>query len=303
MVFFGISWLKCGINFRPLRKKTDYVIMVDKDLTILHQVKMYTSGLGEWSHSPVVLNEGVLLYCLSGEAELQVNFEQWRLTADHVIILFPGDVVLASGHFSARLLCYDSALLREASLQMEHTVYTLLRADRCKGDRPVVASVVKNMMGLLQVFFDQPNCQCLDQMVLLQLKMFFLGFSDFLQRNPQRRPQELGSERVNGLFSEFMRLVAEHYREQRDVAYYAFGLHISPKYLGMIVNRKTGRNPKTIIDHYVIVQLKLQLRTSRITIKELAWLYHFSDSSFFCRYFKSHTGLSPQEYRKDKAAD
>ena len=279
--------------------------MVDEDLTILHQVKLYTSDLNEWSHSPVVLNEGVLLYCLSGEAKLQVNFEQWCLTTDSVIILFPGDVVLAeaSGGFSARLLCYDTAMLREASLQMEHTVYSLLRVDRCRGDKPIVSAIVKNMMNLLQVFFSEPNCQCLDQLVLLQLKAFLLGFSDFLKRNPQRRPQELGSDRVNGLFSEFMRMVAEHYREQRDVAFYASGLHISPKYLGQIVNRKTGRNPKTIIDHYVIVQLKLQLRTSRITIKELAWLYHFTDTSFFCRYFKSHTGLSPQEYRKSGAAN
>jgi AraC-like DNA-binding protein len=242
---------------------------------------------------------------LSGEADLQVNFERWRLSTDSVIILFPGDVVQVEQgeNFCARLLCYDTALLREASLQMEHTVYALLRADRCRGDKPIVAAIVKNMMNLLEVFFSQPNCRCLEQMVLLQLKAFFLGFSDFLQRNPLRRPQELGSDRINGLFSEFMRLVAEHYREQREVAFYASELHISPKYLGQIVSKKTGRNPKTIIDHYVVVQLKLQLRTSRITIKELSWLYHFSDTSFFCRYFKSHTGLSPQEYRKSGVAD
>lgn len=35
-----------------------------------------------------------------------------------------------------------------------------------------------------------------------------------------------------------------------------------------------------------------------MTVKEIAWNYHFADASFFCRYFKSHTGLTPQDYRR-----
>jgi len=154
------------------------------------------------------------------------------------------------------------------------------------------------MMDLLQVFFEQPDCRCLDQLVLLQLKAFFLGFSDFLRRNPRRRPHEAGSDRANGLFSDFMHLVADTYMSQRKVAYYASKLSVSSKYLGQIVVQKTGLMPKTIIDHYVVLQLEFLLRTSSMTVKEIAWNYHFADASFFCRYFKSHTGLTPHDYRR-----
>ncbi|WP_036875635.1 helix-turn-helix domain-containing protein [Hoylesella oralis] len=60
---------------------------------------------------------------------------------------------------------------------------------------------------------------------------------------------------------------------------------------------KTGHTPKTVIDHYVIMQLKLLLRTGKDSIKEIAWQYHFNDDSFFCRYFKFRTGVSPQQFR------
>lgn len=125
-----------------------------------------------------------------------------------------------------------------------------------------------------------------------------MGFSDFLRRNPRRRPHEAGSDRANGLFSDFMHLVADTYMSQRKVAYYASELSISSKYLGQIVVQKTGLTPKTIIDHYVVLQLEFLLRTSSMTVKEIAWNYHFADASFFCRYFKSHTGLTPQDYRR-----
>ena len=48
-----------------------------------------------------------------------------------------------------------------------------------------------------------------------------------------------------------------------------------------------------------ISQLVLyQLKRSAQSIKEMAWEYHFADASFFCRYFKKHTGMTPQQVRE-----
>ena len=64
-----------------------------------------------------------------------------------------------------------------------------------------------------------------------------------------------------------------------------------------IVRQVTHHTPKSIIDQYVILQLKMQLKRSSQSIKEVAWEYHFADTSFFCRYFKKHTGITPQQIR------
>jgi membrane fusion protein, multidrug efflux system len=74
-------------------------------------------------------------------------------------------------------------------------------------------------------------------------------------------------------------------------------MNISSKYLTNIVNQVTGHTPKTIIDQYVILQLKMHLKRTTQSIKEMAWEFHFADVSFFCRYFKKHTGLTPQQIR------
>ena len=199
--------------------------------------------------------------------------------------------------FQAEILKYNPSLLREASLQLEQTVYSSLREDRCRQDTPVVTNIINGMFGLLKVYFDQSECTCISQLVLCQLKAFFIGFHEYLQRNPQYRPDEVKSYRVRELFNRFMMLLERDYKISRDVNYYAEQMNISSKYLTNIVNQVTGHTPKTIIDQYVILQLKLHLKRSTQSIKEMAWEFHFADVSFFCRYFKKHTGLTPQQIR------
>ena len=298
------------------------------ELSSQQEASLFLSGLEEWQEGPQVLTYGAILICRKGKARLNVNYKDWELYEGAVITLFPNDVVelrvdgdckspetengdfkspqtengdckspQTANSFQAEILKYNPSLLREASLQLEQTVYSSLREDRCRQDTPVVTNIINGMFGLLKVYFDQSECTCISQLVLCQLKAFFIGFHEYLQRNPQYRPDEVKSYRVRELFNRFMMLLERDYKISRDVNYYAEKMNISSKYLTNIVNQVTGHTPKTIIDQYVILQLKMHLKRTTQSIKEMAWEFHFADVSFFCRYFKKHTGLTPQQIR------
>ena len=269
------------------------------ELSSYQEASLFRSGLKEWQEGPQVLTYGAILICRKGKARLQVNYKDWQLYDGAVITVFPNDVVKlrVEETFQVEMLKYNPSLLREASLQLEQTVYSSLREDRCRQDTPVVTNIINGMFSLLKVYFDQSECTCISQLVLCQLKAFFIGFHEYLQRNPQYRPDEVKSYRVRELFNRFMMLLERDYKISRDVNYYAEKMNISSKYLTNIVNQVTGHTPKTIIDQYVILQLKLHLKRSTQSIKEMAWEFHFADVSFFCRYFKKHTGLTPQQIR------
>ena len=298
------------------------------ELSSQQEASLSCSGLEEWQEGPQVLTYGAILICRKGKARLNVNYKDWELYEGAVITLFPNDVVelkvdgdfkspqtengdcrspetengdckspQTANSFQVEILKYNPSLLREASLQLEQTVYSSLREDRCRQDTPVVTNIINGMFGLLKVYFDQSECTCISQLVLCQLKAFFIGFHEYLQRNPQYRPDEVKSYRVRELFNRFMMLLEKDYKISRDVNYYAEKMNISSKYLTNIVNQVTGHTPKTIIDQYVILQLKMHLKRTTQSIKEMAWEFHFADVSFFCRYFKKHTGLTPQQIR------
>mgnify|MGYP004503086139 FL=1 len=264
--------------------------------------RLFLTTLSSFVKEQQMAHYGAIIICRSGKANIQINFDDWQLFEGAVITIFPNDVIRLMPDekeepFLVEMLQYDAAMLREASLQLEHTVYEQLRQDRCRQDSPVVTDIINNMFRLLHVYFDQVGCTCISQLVLLQLKAFFIGFHEYLQRNPRTTKSNGESPRMREMFNRFMMLVERDYKLSRDVAYYASQMNITPKYLTLIVRQMTHETPKHIIDHYTILQLKLQLTASRQSVKEIAWEYHFNDVSFFCRYFKRHTGLTPMEIR------
>lgn len=271
------------------------------ELSSQQEASLLTSNLEEWQNEPQVINYGAIIICREGYTTLRVNYNDWQLSKGAVIILFPNDMVELT-HYSSSLqfevLKYNSSLLREASLQLEQTVYSSLRTDRCRQNTPVVTNIINAMFALLNVYFEQSECTCISQLVLCQLKAFFIGFHEYLQRNQQYRPDDIKSHRVRELFNLFMMLLEKDYKLSRNVNYYANLMHITSKYLTSIVRQVTGHTPKNIIDQYVILQIKMQLKRSSLSIKQVAYTYDFTDVSFFCRYFKKRTGLTPQQVRE-----
>lgn len=250
---------------------------------------------------PQVLGYGCILLCEQGTITLKVEFNYLHLYPGECLTLFPTDIVQftsKSDNFSGRALTYSDDLLREASMHVEQSVYSSLRKDRICHERNIVEDVVKPMFTILTHYFNVKDCAVTDDIATMQLKIFFLGFYDFLRRHPELRPGETESERTNELFTKFMETLEHEFMVSRDVQYYADRLFITRKYLGIIVRRKTEKTPKQLINEYVITQLKLRLRNSNDSIRQIASAFHFADDSIMIRYFKAHTGVTPVQFRR-----
>ena len=250
------------------------------------------------------VNHGAILYNKSGKASVRINFDLWELTPSSVIIFFPGDVVkweMMDNEFVGQIIRYSSDVLRTASINIEHTVYEQLRADRRCGYPALISEVVDSMFRTLHFFFTEEHYAMTDRITTLLLQAFFLGFYDYLRANPRPDNRDRATLRREELFNRFMELLTTEYRKGHEVNYYADRMNISRKYLGIVVRSKMDMPPKRIIDAYIILQLKLALRTSRRSLKQLAHDFTFSDQSALTRYFRDHTGTTPQQYREERA--
>lgn len=250
------------------------------------------------------VNHGAILYNKSGKASVRINFDLWELTPSSVIIFFPGDVVkweMMDNEFVGQIIRYSSDVLRTASINIEHTVYEQLRADRRCGYPALISEVVDSMFRTLHFFFTEEHYAMTDRITTLLLQAFFLGFYDYLRANPRPDNRDRATLRREELLNRFMELLTTEYRKGHEVNYYADRMNISRKYLGIVVRSKMDMPPKRIIDAYIILQLKLALRTSRRSLKQLAHDFTFSDQSALTRYFRDHTGTTPQQYREERA--
>ena len=103
------------------------------------------------------------------------------------------------------------------------------------------------------------------------------------------------------LIIRFQNALLEHFRESREVQFYADLLCLSPKYFGSIIKKQTGMAAGEWIAQYVIVQAKTMLRYRKdLNIQEISNYLGFPDPTAFTRYFKANAGLSPKEFRTEQ---
>ena len=110
----------------------------------------------------------------------------------------------------------------------------------------------------------------------------------------QPKAQSRGQE----VFTRFIQLVNSHATHHHSLSYYADRLCITSRYLGTLVQQASGVTAKEWIDRAIVTDAKIALRHSDITVAQLADDLRFPSVSFFCKYFKRLTGMTPVAYRK-----
>jgi len=106
------------------------------------------------------------------------------------------------------------------------------------------------------------------------------------------------TSRHKKMFDMFLELVEKHHDKERMVSFYADKLCITPKYLSKIIKSVSGMSAPDIINRYVILEAQHLLRHTDKSIKQIADDLNFANQSFFQKYFKAHTGMTPNEYRE-----
>ncbi len=89
----------------------------------------------------------------------------------------------------------------------------------------------------------------------------------------------------------------QNYTTQRSVAWYAQQLQITRAHLSTIVKQTTGKTCIEIITFMVIMDAKAQLKSTNLSIHDIAYSLNFNNMSFFGKYFKRYVGMGPLEYR------
>jgi AraC family transcriptional regulator, transcriptional activator of pobA len=97
---------------------------------------------------------------------------------------------------------------------------------------------------------------------------------------------------------EFLQLVNKHYLSKRTLTEYASLLNVTPKHLTKCVKQATGETPMDFIYKMLILEAKVLLRETTLTVSEIAYQLSFDDTAHFGRFFKQHTTSTPARFRR-----
>lgn len=95
----------------------------------------------------------------------------------------------------------------------------------------------------------------------------------------------------------FMDLLTTQIRTQRLVSYYASQLNVSPNHLNKVIKRRTEKSPSVWIDERIVLETKVLLFQSNLTIAQIADEMGFDDQSGFGKLFRKYARVSPTDFR------
>lgn len=137
----------------------------------------------------------------------------------------------------------------------------------------------------------------LRERIICYLGIFYMDVYDYYVKVRKKIPFRT-SLRKEQLIYDFCSLVAENFKNHKNVGFYADKLNITTTYLSAIMNERCGISAKEFLSIYIVLEVKSLLRDSRLNIQEIAILTNFPSQSTLNRFFRQRTGMTLSQYRK-----
>ena len=263
----------------------------------------FISGTDE-NLSPVMhhlwkLEGGAIYFCRKGWSHATINLKDYEIVENTQVVLLPGTIIRINGcssDFTASFFGFPKEMFMEACMRFEPIFFRFIKEQPCYVLPQENTGAINGLIRATTAIYNDRENRFRNKIAKNHLQSFMLDIYDKCYRYFGKHKIE-GGTRQDEIFKSFVSLVHEHCASQREVSFYADKLCISTKYLTGICKAVTGDSAKKIIDDFAILEIKVLLQSTELTVQEIADRLVFPDQSYLGRYFKRHEGMSPKEYQ------
>lgn len=253
---------------------------------------------------PCRINAFFIMICESGSADININLNEYRICENTILIHRPNNILQTIGSNKAKgcLIGFEESLLQQIDINIRGLGPTLLQML----DRPVIhvtPQESRKLQELIRAIADEmTNAReqpFFEEILRNYFTLFLYKLCSIISKDMKEPPsvESSAKSRNEEYFHRFMQELSLHYKSERSVGFYASRLCITPKYLTTLIKKVSGHSAADWIDRYVILEAKNLLRYSSMSIQEVAYYLNFPNQSFFGKYFKHQTGMSPSAYK------
>ena len=243
------------------------------------------------------------LLCRSGEAYVEINYVNHILRAGGFLSIHPLDIVClkkGSGDFECTALMLPSSVFTPifGELNLAHYEY-VKRNPLIYFSSQYLAYITQSfeLIGTARKIVGYENFEKI--VVKTVASMFYVQQQYYASCEDGNLNFREYVSRKKELFRKFIKSVMDSHVLSREVLYYANELGVSSGYLYEVCNEVSSHSAKEIIDSAVAAKLKYELLYTTKSIQELADEFNFPSQSYFSRYYKRLTGVTPTEFRKN----
>lgn len=231
---------------------------------------------------------------LRGEATTNLNLIEKHFTAGMLIYIGPGSIINPVS-ISPDFEFYGVGIPTDFPFQtkMPQAMNGQVRDFQIvAGEADLVTA--RHILDTLWHVVHQPDYNMETASSLIAAKMYHY---DVLYRKHTDNILGLQS-REQTLFDRFLQLVNQHAPREHHIDFYASRMCLTERYLGTVIRKASGVTAKEWIDRALIAHIKVELRHTDKSLTQISEELSFPNPSFFSKYFKRLTQMTPAEYRK-----
>lgn len=287
-------------DFKP-RKGADTLRMGDSDELVLMDC---FGGMPAGRVRP--MDHGIIIICTAGAAQFEYDGQTIQLNKNDLFLYMVRSVVekfMSTPDFNCRQVWFSRGVMWNMNMFTKSSLADLLPLKH----NPKV-SLSDTDVTLFESYYQQLSHHMRNNSLVLYpdivrsiVSTFLLEVLSVLRRGEERTKgnNTLGDCGLHGkkLADRFVQLVEQSDGRIRRVDEFAQMLHVTPKYLSRLLMETMNQRPSVLVHFFTLKAIENRLRFTDMTMQQIANDLKFPNASFFGKYFKEHSGMTPMEYR------
>jgi AraC-like DNA-binding protein len=232
-----------------------------------------------------------------GKGIHEIDFIRYDIEDNAIFILRPGQVhqlQLKAGS-SGFLLEFDSSFYQPKHTLADQRWKKAIHKNHCQVEENRFNKILSALTSVFTEFTTRQEGY--REVIQAYLDIFFIEY--IRQSRSPKQSFGNGSSYTQERFEELLALLETHITRVKHVSDYAELLHLSPYQLNAITKASVGKTTTELINQQVILEAKRYLLATPNPVKDIAYHLGYNDVSYFIRFFRKHTGHSPDAFRKN----
>lgn len=275
---------------RTLPKDT---LRLDNDLFMVHTpIQGVTAGVPfSFQYTTSTLVE-------EGKADITIDMKRYELNKGCLLVILSDQITMLesmSEDFSAQFLFMSNDFLK--SLQISETIELrqIVRTHPIYLISKDAFSALTQYFSMLSQALARKDNPYRKEMIFHLTKAYFYGLGYYVHPHVTSETETRSQE----VAQHFFELVHEYFKRERSISFYAEKLNLSPKYVSACVKETTGDSAMECIEQQTLLYAKNLLANTKMTIGQISDELHFDSQSTFGKYFRTHVGIGPKEWRNN----
>ena len=242
----------------------------------------------------VLCTEGEVTFTLGGReqhmeaGDLFISFGEQIIQEEHADRNFHAKAFLMTRQFAQNCIVGLNMMWPYLLYLMKNPVLKMDSEER---------EWLENCYHLIRRRLSQMSGRYTREATVSLVRAFYFEICNLLDARVQ--PDQSGVQnRAYAIFDQFIRLLSQHFKQERSVEWYSNEMCLTPKHLSEVVKQVSGKTAGQWITTMVIIEIKNLLKHTTLSIKDIAQDMNFPNQSFLGKYFKNVEGISPSDFRK-----